>query len=140
MLAVAVASLSTISTSICSADASTGPKGLLVHAIDMPMQRSLPRLESRPGTYTLILSSSADLSVSIGRLGSLHVQPGFYAYVGSAFGPGGVRARVAHHCRRAAQPHWHIDYLRRAVPVTEIWYAYDQLRREHQWAAVLQQT
>jgi Uri superfamily endonuclease len=27
----------------------------------------------------------------------LQLQRGFYVYVGSALGPGGVRARVAHH-------------------------------------------
>ena len=96
-------------------------------------------MDARPGTYALILSSSADQSVQIGRLGQLHVQPGFYVYVGSAFGPGGVLARVAHHRQRTAQPHWHIDYLRVVAPLTEIWYAYDPLRREHQWAEALRQ-
>jgi Uri superfamily endonuclease len=97
-------------------------------------------LESTPGTYALILSSSADSSVQIGRLGLLHVHPGFYVYVGSACGPGGVRARVAHHRQCAARPHWHIDYLRVVTRLTAIWYAYDTLRREHQWAAGLHQT
>ncbi len=49
--------------------------------------------------------------LEIGRLGSFNIIPGFYAYVGSAFGPGGLRARIRHHLESVAQPHWHIDYL-----------------------------
>ena len=102
--------------------------------------RGLLCLQSQPGTYALILSSASDELVQIGRLGQLHVRAGFYVYVGSAFGPGGVRARLAHHCRPAARPHWHIDYLRVAAHIITIWYTYDTLRREHQWAEVLQRT
>lgn len=102
--------------------------------------RGHPGLQSTPGTYALILSAVADELVQIGRLGQLQVRAGFYVYVGSAFGPGGVRARVAHHSRGAARPHWHIDYLRVAAHLTTIWYTYDTRRREHQWAEVLQGT
>ena len=100
--------------------------------------RGHPRLQSTPGTYALLLSAASDELVQIGRLGQLHVRAGFYVYVGSAFGPGGVRAHLAHHCRPAARPHWHIDYLRVAAHIITIWYTYDTLRREHQWAEVLQ--
>ena len=102
--------------------------------------RGVPRLQSTPGTYALILSATTDNLIQIGRLGQLHVHTGFYVYVGSAFGPGGVRARVAHHHRRAARLHWHIDYLRVVASLTALWYTYDTLRREHQWAEVLQRT
>ncbi|MCZ6576023.1 MAG: DUF123 domain-containing protein [Gammaproteobacteria bacterium] len=37
------------------------------------------------------------MHVRIGRTGKLETQPEFYVYVGSAHGPGEVRARVAHH-------------------------------------------
>ena len=110
-----------------------------VPALD-PAPRRPPHLQSTPGTYALTLSATADALVQIGLLGQLHVRAGFYVYVGSAFGPGGVRARIAHHCRPAARPHWHIDYLRVAVHPITIWYTYDTLRREHQWAEVLRRT
>jgi Uri superfamily endonuclease len=110
-----------------------------VLALDTESRRP-PRLQSTPGTYALILSTAADELLQIGRLGQLHVRGGFYVYIGSAFGPGGVRARIAHHCRRAARPHWHIDFLRVVARLTAIWYTYDTLRREHQWAEVLQRT
>ncbi len=50
--------------------------------------------------------------VRIGRRGELRLQPGFYIYLGSALGPGGVRARLALHFRPCTRPHWHLDYLR----------------------------
>ena len=70
-------------------------------------------LTSRPGTYALLLASTATRCLyALGGLGSLTLRPGWYVYVGSAFGPGGVCARLAHHRKRAARPHWHVDYLR----------------------------
>jgi Uri superfamily endonuclease len=95
-------------------------------------------LETQPGTYALLLSSAANRPLQIGRLGQCCVRPGFYVYVGSACGPGGVRARVAHHCQPAARPHWHIDYLRTVTQIEAIWYTYDSIRWEHVWADVVQ--
>ena len=89
------------------------------------------------GTYALVLEATLDPCIRIGKLGELRVGPGFYVYVGSAFGSGGLRARIAHHRRIAARPRWHVDYLRRFVPIVEIWCARDQVRRECQWAAAM---
>jgi Uri superfamily endonuclease len=86
------------------------------------------------GTYALILSCSTSSAVPIGRLGHLRLQPGCYVYVGSAFGLGGLAARVAHHIRVAPHPRWHIDYLRKHTHLEEVWYTCDPARREHEWA------
>ena len=91
-------------------------------------------METTAGTYALILSSRVDRPLQIGRLGQLHVRRGFYVYIGSALGPGGVRARVSHHRKPPARPHWHIDYLREVTQLEEIWVTYDLMRREHHWA------
>ena len=93
-------------------------------------------MHAHPGTYALILRADRHQAIQIGRLGSLAVQPGCYVYVGSALGPGGVRARVGHHARLATRPHWHIDYLRRAVALRDVWYSYASVRREHAWADI----
>jgi Uri superfamily endonuclease len=63
---------------------------------------------------------------------------GWYLYVGSAFGPGGVAARCNHHRRVSERPRWHIDYLRAATRLRGIWFTHDERRREHQWADILQ--
>ena len=93
-------------------------------------------MQALPGTYTLIFSVSRKGQISIGKLGTLGLKTGFYIYVGSAFGPGGLKARIAHHCRKAARPHWHIDYLSSFLELNEIWYSYDPVQREHQWAKI----
>lgn len=95
-------------------------------------------LASTHGTYALILSCTTERRVPVGRFGQLHIEPGFYVYVGSAFGPGGVRARLWHHHSSPARPHWHIDSLRGTMRLIEVWYTYDPRRREHQWATVLE--
>ncbi|UCH27398.1 MAG: GIY-YIG nuclease family protein [Trueperaceae bacterium] len=94
-------------------------------------------VEAHPGTYTLLLRCALSRELQIGRLGQLTFRSGFYLYVGSAFGPGGIEARVGHHLKPVRRPHWHIDYLRPIVALDEIWYSYDRQRREHQWADAL---
>jgi len=91
-------------------------------------------LEARPGTYALLLSSATDAEIRVGRLGNMRLQSGFYLYVGSALGPGGVRARVSHHLYASPRPHWHIDYLKPHVTLEEVWLCHDRKRREHLWA------
>jgi len=94
-------------------------------------------MKSQPGTYALILRSFSNAKTAIGRWGRLEIVPGFYIYVGSAFGPGGVRARVLRHCRLTKNHHWHIDYLRDFLCPVEAWFSHDSMRLEHQWAQVL---
>ncbi len=89
---------------------------------------------ARPGTYALILQSRRRTTLTIGRRGELALTPGYYVYVGSAFGPGGVAARVARHFRRVKKKHWHIDYLREALVPVVAWCSYEAERLEHRWA------
>ena len=91
-------------------------------------------MQARSGTYALVMACSSNPKVEVGKLGSLRLQSGFHVYVGSAFGPGGLKARIAHHVKISERPHWHIDYLRPALDLTEIWFTHDSRHREHQWA------
>ena len=99
------------------------------------LKRNFPML-AKPGTYALILHSPSAEVIRVGKLGQLQIQSGFYIYVGSAFGPGGLRARISHHRHISNHPRWHIDYLRAVTCLQGIWYTYDSIRREHQWAEV----
>ena len=94
-------------------------------------------MHSHPGTYALVLVPDSKKAVKIGKLGLLQVRAGYYVYVGSAFGPGGLKARIAHHIKVAARPRWHIDFLRTIACIREIWYTHDCGHREHQWAQIL---
>jgi Uri superfamily endonuclease len=94
-------------------------------------------LKPDPGTYALILRSQSTKAIQVGRWGQLDLQPGYYLYVGSSFGSGGVRARVSRHLRREKRKHWHIDYLREHVTPEEVWISYAANRLEHKWAGIL---
>jgi len=101
------------------------------------LKRAYKAVETRPGTYALVLTARVNKLVRVGRLGKLRLQPGFFVYVGSALGSGGVRGRLKHHLKPSSRPHWHIDYLRRHTSLQEVWYCYDRAPREHQWARCL---
>ncbi|WP_267640813.1 GIY-YIG nuclease family protein [Haloarchaeobius amylolyticus] len=70
--------------------------------------------DSTGGTYTLLLELARDVTVEVGALGPVALDAGWYAYTGSAFGPGGF-SRVDRHYELATGErdtrHWHVDYL-----------------------------
>ena len=104
----------------------------------MPISDSVtPPAWKQPGTYILILEMEVDHSVQIGRLGTFDLRAGWYAYVGSAFGSGGLRGRLNHHLTPPVRPHWHIDYLRAAATVREVWTVASPTPYEHRWASGL---
>lgn len=93
---------------------------------------------SGKGTYILILRLSEEAAhIITGKLGAFDFPAGYYAYVGSAFGAGGLRGRLKHHLTPVKKPHWHIDYLRQSATICEIWYVASETRHEHQWADML---
>ena len=64
------------------------------------------------GVYALILKCGRDATIRAGSRLSVSVRSGeILVYVGSALGPGGLRARVGRHLRRDKRVRWHIDYL-----------------------------
>ncbi len=91
------------------------------------------------GTYVLILSLRRRKRLSIGKLGRFDFPPGYYAYVGSAFGAGGLAARLEHHLAISSNPHWHIDYLRTAARPLELWVSDEWAKHEHTWAGLMNQ-
>ena len=66
------------------------------------------------GTYTIVVNLPEPETLTVGSLGRQELPAGYYAYTGSAFGPGGF-ARVDRHHELAAGErdtrHWHVDYL-----------------------------
>jgi len=94
-------------------------------------------LPATTGCYALVLELAEHTEIDVGRLGRMSFRPGFYVYVGSAFGPGGLRARMQRHWRGAGRQHWHVDYLRAASRPVAAWYQEQHLSREHDWAAAL---
>ena len=95
------------------------------------------RITRNPGTYVLVLRADTSRQLRVGRWGVLVVQPGYYLYVGSAFGPGGVSARISRHCRLSQARHWHVDYLREVTTPVEAWFGCGSRDLEHRWAETL---
>jgi len=75
------------------------------------------------GVYILLIGVS-ECSLKIGALGLISFKQGFYAYVGSALGSGGLE-RVKRHINtyrtKSAKLHWHIDYLLISPFVSSLW-------------------
>lgn len=76
------------------------------------------------GAYILLLHLKETLTLDLARLPSDSVDPGWYAYAGSAYGPGGLKTRLARHERKTKRLHWHIDRLTvharpQAIPIVD---------------------
>ena len=96
-------------------------------------------IPNAPGVYILVFYLSQTTTITFNRKSSQHSFPsGWYVYVGSARGPGGLSRRVARHQRRNAdgkRMHWNVDYFRELAPIVEVWYSYTRSEQmEHEWA------
>ncbi|MCJ8501095.1 GIY-YIG nuclease family protein [Desulfatitalea alkaliphila] len=94
-------------------------------------------LPDAKGSYLLILFLPGSRTIQVGRLGPMVFDRGWYVYAGSAFGPGGLAARLGRHLQPLVKAHWHIDHLRTAAKVVAAWMAIGPPVREHDWAAAL---
>ena len=98
---------------------------------------ALTQIPGLPGTYVLLLSLPRSSGIRIGKQGMRVFRTGWYAYVGSALGPGGLAARLSRHLRLEKKHHWHIDYLRDAAEIGGVWVDANPRCREHIWALQL---
>lgn len=95
------------------------------------------KLPSLSGTYVLILFAKNEFNVAVGKLGNFKIKKGYYVYVGSAFGPGGLKARVGRHLKKSKKLRWHIDYIRAETEIVDIHFSTSNEKLECQWAANL---
>ncbi len=73
------------------------------------------------GSYVLVMRARWPISEVVGRLGVLRFDPGWYLYFGSAFGRGGIVARLCRHLRRHKVRRWHVDNLTEMAELDSIW-------------------
>lgn len=109
--------------------------------MDLGKYRGSPLLpDMGKGTYMLILLLEQDKNITVGRGGHsscILFRSGYYAYVGSAYGSGGLRSRIKRHLIKDKKCVWHIDYLRKeAVPI-EVWVDVHDKKQEKIWADAL---
>jgi len=90
------------------------------------------------GTYVLILHNKQVQTIAVGKLGTFSFPRGYFVYTGSAFGPGGLPARVGRHLKPHKLLRWHIDYLTACIPVIRIWQTRHPKTCECPWAGYFQ--
>lgn len=100
------------------------------------MSNSEVQIPSSPGSYLLVLYLRRCTEIQIGRLGAFSFRRGWYFYAGSAFGPGGLQARLGHHLKPLQRFHWHIDYLRSVAELRSLCYQ-TGVNNEHLWSSAL---
>ena len=63
------------------------------------------------GAYGVLIALNEPVALNIRNLKAPDVSPGVYLYAGSAYGPGGIGARLARHFKKDKKLHWHVDRL-----------------------------
>ena len=99
----------------------------------MPSREGFP---SVTGTYALVLQLNNAETISVGSLGNWEIVSGYYAYTGSAQGPGGLAGRLNRHFRPTHQKrrHWHIDSLTSVAKIIHVWWEEGSANHECSWA------
>ncbi len=75
--------------------------------------------DGAPRLYVVLTYVPRRTSVSVGALGAVAFERGWYAYVGSA--ARARRARIARHLATGKPLRWHADYLFTAFPARRAW-------------------
>lgn len=78
----------------------------MAQAIDI-----IDKITNLPGAYGIILRLAEPLALNIGKFDRVSLKKGLYFYGGSAYGPGGLKARLGRHIRPKTSLHWHIDHI-----------------------------
>ena len=107
------------------------------HEIMVHHQKNRASPPAIKGTYLIVMSVDRGTTIPVGRLGTVCFKKGHYVYVGSAFGPGGLAARIGHHLSIKTKKHWHLDYL--DFRVREVRISKFEKKVEHEWAGILGQ-
>jgi len=112
----------------------------LLKELQIPQQESqavIADLENLPtikGTYILLFYNEIQKNITVGKLGTFCIKKGVYMYVGSAFGPGGLKSRISRHAQTNKKLKWHIDYLRNELSLFNVIVSPSQSKLECIWA------
>ena len=74
---------------------------------------------SGTGAYVLVIELTAPFGFEVAGLPRARLAPGRYAYCGSAYGPGGLKARIGRHLRTDKAVRWHVDRLTAAGRIVD---------------------
>jgi Uri superfamily endonuclease len=88
------------------------------------------------GVYLLLIEFPEHKTLTIGKLGLIQFEEGYYAYVGSALN--GLDQRIKRHLRKQKKIHWHIDYLLNSSTIISVFYTEKNKRQECDIAHMLE--
>ncbi len=72
----------------------------------------IAKVPKSKGIYAIVFKISKSVRLySIKMFKNRVIEKGLYVYIGSARGPGGLRARIKRHLMKKKRRKWHIDYL-----------------------------
>jgi Uri superfamily endonuclease len=115
------------------------PAARKLEAFFILMEADDIRLPASGGSYALFLRLPQPRRLRVGRLGDRAFPAGTYVYLGSAYGPGGLQARIGRHLRGDGNQHWHVDTLRKPAAVRGYAYFRKQRAEPHpEWKAPLE--
>lgn len=72
------------------------------------------------GAYVIRIRLRKAVTFQSGRIAGQRLAAGLYLYCGSAYGPGGLAARVGRHLKRGKALRWHIDHLTETGEITGV--------------------
>jgi len=82
----------------------------------------LSTVPAKGGAYLLWIALTRPLRIAPKSFKKkLMLPPGCYVYAGSAYGPGGLRARVGRHLRRNKAQRWHVDWITLHDTIGQVW-------------------
>jgi Uri superfamily endonuclease len=84
-----------------------------------PDRSGTTALLAAPSSYLLVIRTRVRLDLAVGRLGRRTFARGWHVYAGSA--RRGLGARLLHHLAPARPVRWHVDVLRQAGEIAEVW-------------------
>jgi histidyl-tRNA synthetase len=89
------------------------------HRTNLRFCASTAEIPALPGAYLLLIELAAPIALV--RPTRAILQPGRYLYAGSAYGPGGLNARISRHMRCDKRKGWHVDQLTTSAAVLGAW-------------------
>jgi Uri superfamily endonuclease len=77
-------------------------------------------IPSAPGAYILAVRLEREVMFEHGGLAGRRLPAGYHLYCGSAYGPGGLAARVGRHLSATKSLRWHVDHLTATGDIREV--------------------
>ena len=86
----------------------------------MTVSHAIRDVPEGPGAYAIVITLTRPLDLRLPRRAGVTLRPGRYVYCGSAYGPGGLRARIGRHLRKTKPIRWHVDRITAAGTITAV--------------------